>query len=163
MCTLLWCYSYGSWYIPVVVASLGHVLRLLGECCLATSEWNVPVEMTITIYDWYSASSSTLECHCVSATHTSIGAFTRTTLGGRYCCCSRAQCTCGKHESNMLTSSAVLQCTCTKQSEMIPLEYIPVVMSSLSSVLCLMEDDCSTSNDLSEQAMRVTVWDAYTE
>ena len=31
-------YSIGSWYIPVVVCSLGHVLRLLGDGGLAPSE-----------------------------------------------------------------------------------------------------------------------------
>ena len=44
-----------------------------------------------------------------------------------------------------------------KQSEMIILEYILVVMPSLSPVLCRMEDSCSASNGISEQAMRVTV------
>ena len=51
------CYRIGSWYILLVVSSLGHVLHLLGDGGLASSEWSVPVKTTITIYDWYSSSS----------------------------------------------------------------------------------------------------------
>ena len=47
--TLL-CHCIESLDIPVVVPSLGQVLRLLGDGGLATSEC-LPVEMTITIYD----------------------------------------------------------------------------------------------------------------
>ena len=59
----------------------------------------------------------------------------------RYHSCSQALLSYSVHVQNNL-------------SEMIILEYIPVVMSSLSR---RMEDGCSASNGVSEQAMRVTV------
>ena len=85
-------YYTGSWNIPVEMPSLGHVLHLLGDGGLATSEWTTCTEHM----QWHSAvatkykiSTHTLPCQVNISCHIPgvHGAFNRTTLLTWYSVC----------------------------------------------------------------------------